>query len=90
MSKYDLRNSQNGAVGDNACSNNATFNMGHGEAEKLDLTSLIEELVEIKQKIEHKQDKTSEDYILLGHIVEIQETAKGGQKKETGYVNSFV
>lgn len=75
MSKYDLRNSQIGAVGDGAVAKNIVFNIGKAKIHDVDvdLDALAVELSDLKNNIESKDNKSEEEDKLLLDVTEIQE-----------------
>ena len=69
MSKYDLRGSQIGAVGDNAKSHNNSFTMNTLSNE---IDEIIKELDLICQNIIRMDNKNEEEKALLKHIQDLK------------------
>lgn len=87
MSKYDLRNSQIGAVGDGTVANNTVFNIGKMERKEIDLDALEIELSDFKKYIELKNNKSKEEYRLLADATEIEEFL---EKKDLTGINNKI
>jgi len=76
MSQYEFKNCQIGAAGENAVSENATFIMNSLEKDNIDLDDLIVEVNKIIESLKSKENKTDEEYELLGNIVGICKNKK--------------
>ncbi len=76
MSKYDIRNSQIGAVGDNAKSNNNVYIMG--TSNKAKLTEIIKELNDIEKLLLSTTERDGEYEKLLVDIQDIKKISEQG------------
>ena len=80
MSKYDFSGSQIGAAGDGAIATNINFYNNKIEKE-LDLVALEEEIIILKEKLNSKKNKSSEEYRVLANMADVEEDIKKKDKE---------
>jgi len=80
MNKYSIKNCQVGAIGEHAKVTNSTFSMNHFEKNEIDIERVKNELLLIKEFLEKKEHKSSDEYILLDHIVQVNDIAIEGKE----------
>ena len=85
MSNYKAENSQIGAFGEHAVSYGNKFEQKNviGIDNEVNIEAICDELEIILGKINEKKDKNSEDYRFIANTMEIYETAKKNNKKDT-------
>ncbi len=85
MKDYKAENCQIGIFGKNATSYGNKFEQKNVIVfdNDINLEGLCKELETILNKISLKQDKNSEDYHFIANLMEIHETVKKNNKKDT-------